>query len=290
MARKLRGSDFLMRWSQGYWSEERLIKAINKTEKYIAIPYGPTGVAPKDPEEFEKYFERLEAADLGKIKRPDVLIFPITKKHVVEEIIDELGGVDELPFISEQHETLKRLLSEATIGIECENSLWRATKMPDFGKELTPMRRLGGRLGLRKNAVLPTVIIKEEDRLPLLEWQNNTGVKIHVWHSFFDRAYGLALDEAQRLIDEGLIEPTVQVFSNPGGAGANKVIYKFYYHYAYELGEMTESPTLKAESIEDDNGHVFPYVTFSGGVIKLREEVIKIIDECEKNKTSSSSD
>ena len=29
--RRLRGSDFLMRWSQGIWSEKRLIDAINKT-------------------------------------------------------------------------------------------------------------------------------------------------------------------------------------------------------------------------------------------------------------------
>ena len=27
--RRLRGSDFLMRWSQGVWSEHRLIEAIN---------------------------------------------------------------------------------------------------------------------------------------------------------------------------------------------------------------------------------------------------------------------
>ena len=30
--RRLRGSDFLMRWSQGQWSEERLTQAINSTE------------------------------------------------------------------------------------------------------------------------------------------------------------------------------------------------------------------------------------------------------------------
>jgi len=27
--RRLRGSDFLMRWSQGVWSEERIIQAVN---------------------------------------------------------------------------------------------------------------------------------------------------------------------------------------------------------------------------------------------------------------------
>ena len=35
--RKLRGSDFLMRWSQGVWSEKRLIDAVNNTGKFYAI-------------------------------------------------------------------------------------------------------------------------------------------------------------------------------------------------------------------------------------------------------------
>lgn len=36
--RRLRGSDFLMRWSQGVWSEDRLIEAVNENGKYFAIP------------------------------------------------------------------------------------------------------------------------------------------------------------------------------------------------------------------------------------------------------------
>jgi len=46
--RRLRGSDFLMRWSQGNWSEEQLVQAVNRTGTYVAFPYGPTGVAPDD--------------------------------------------------------------------------------------------------------------------------------------------------------------------------------------------------------------------------------------------------
>ncbi len=30
--RKLRGSDFLMRWSQGVWSEHRLTESVNRTK------------------------------------------------------------------------------------------------------------------------------------------------------------------------------------------------------------------------------------------------------------------
>ena len=70
--RRLRGSDFLMRWSQGVWSEKRLLEAVNATGEFYAIPYGPSGVAPTGSvREFELYFERLEAAGLGQIKRPE---------------------------------------------------------------------------------------------------------------------------------------------------------------------------------------------------------------------------
>lgn len=46
--RRLRGSDFLMRWSQGRWSEDRVTQAVNETDIYFALPYGPSGVAPDD--------------------------------------------------------------------------------------------------------------------------------------------------------------------------------------------------------------------------------------------------
>ena len=49
-----------MRWQQGVWSENRLIQAINETENYYAIPYGPSGTAPSDDiREYELCFERL---------------------------------------------------------------------------------------------------------------------------------------------------------------------------------------------------------------------------------------
>lgn len=72
--------------------------------------------------------------------------------------------------------------------------------MPDFNTPMKPQKRLGGKLGLSKTAVLPTVIIKGEDFGPLGKWQKENNIPIHVWHVFFDRAYGLSFDEAQRQI------------------------------------------------------------------------------------------
>ncbi|RMG88491.1 MAG: AccI family restriction endonuclease, partial [Bacteroidetes bacterium] len=257
--RRLRGSDFLMRWSQGVWSEKRISAAINKTEKYFATAYGPSSTAPtNDVRAFELYFERLEAAGLGKLKRPDLLIYGKKDEKRVLQITENFGGEDELPFVKE--EDLSELLDMAVCAIECENSLWVAEKMPAYGERLRPMRRLGGKLGLPKSAVLPTVILKEEDRGRLLAWEDKNKVPVHLWHVFFDRAYGLSLREAQRLIDEQLILPHEQVFQAPGGATTRKAIYKFYYHYAYNLGVALERPVLEPKYIEDKNGHILPYV------------------------------
>lgn len=276
--RKLRGSDFLMRWSQGVWSEKRLIDATNKTNQFYAIPYGPSGTAPtNDVRAFELYFERLEAAGLGHIKRPDLLVFKIADKPFVDKFIAGIGGEKELPFITE--DKLLPLIQRAIIAVECENSLWVAEKMPNFKTPMKAQKRLAGKLGLAKNAVLPTVIIKEEDRLPLSNWQEENKVPIHVWHVFFDRAYGLSFDEAQRLVDEGLILPTEQVFQAPGGATTKKAIYKYYYHYAYLLGIANERPQLIPAFIEDKNGHILPYVKFEGGSLEITYNALILLNQ-----------
>lgn len=278
--RRLRGSDFLMRWSQGVWSEERLVQAVNETGKYFAMPYGPSGTAPDDDvREFELYFERLEKAGLGKLKRPDLLIFKSSDASEIEAALTSIGGVRELPFTSEEETQMKRLLLKALFAVECENSLWRAKQMPSYGAPLTPQKRLGGKPGLKKTAVLPTVILKEEDRRPLLDWQAQNNVTIHIWHAFFDLAFGLALNTAQQLIKEERILPTIQTFQAPGGATTKKAIYKFYYHYAYELGETLEEPKLIAESITDKNGHILPYVKFDGGKLALHPEALQLLDK-----------
>ena len=84
-----------------------------------------------------------------------------------------------------------------------------------------------------KAAVLPTIIIKEEDRAPLKNWQSKRKIPIHVWHAFFDDAFGISFSAAEKLFARGDIAPTEQVFQAPGGATTKKVIYKIYYRYAY---------------------------------------------------------
>jgi len=267
-----------MRWSQGVWSEERIVQAVNETSLYFALPYGPSGTAPDDdPKAFELYFERLEKAGLAGIKRPDLLIFPKRHEAPAQEIVRALGGVQELPFTPEDSESITELLSHAILAVECENSLWKAKSMPYYGSKLEPQKRLGGQLGLKKSAVLPTVILKEEDRSPLHEWQRQRKMPIHIWHVFYDLAFGLALDTAERLIRSGEIQPTEQVFQAPGGATTRKIIYKFYYQHAYPLGDAMSEPTLVADCIQDKNGHILPYVKFHGGRLILHREALDVL-------------
>lgn len=277
--RRLRGSDFLMRWSQGVWSEERLIQAINDSQTFFAMPYGPSGAAPDDVREFELYFERLEAAGLGSIKRPDLLVFNVHDQAMVEGVVGAIGGIGQLPFMREDSHAVQHLLAKALLAVECENSLWKGQLMPDYRAELKPQKRLGGKLGLKKNAVLPTVILKEEDREPLQRWQNANRIPIHIWHTFYDMAFGVSFDRAQELIEDGLIMPTEQVFQAPGGATTKKAIYKLYYHYGYPLCDATEEPVLNAQFIQDKNGHILPYVHFDGGKMTLRNEALEILRE-----------
>lgn len=277
--RRLRGSDFLMRWSQGVWSEKRICHAVNRLKGYFALEYGPSGVAPDgNPRAFELYFERLEKAGKAKIKRPDLLIFPKSKQEAVKRIVERFGGKAELPFIAEKR--LSNLLSMAIMAVECENSLWRAKKMPRYGCELRPQRRLKMQLGVAKTAVLPNIIIKDEDLPNLRNWQRRTGVKVHIWQVFFDLAFGMALDTATRMIRKEAIVPNTQVYQAPGGATTNKDIYRFPYHFAYELGKVVSEPRLRADVVEDKNGHILPYVRFDGGNLSISrsgKEVLEMI-------------
>jgi hypothetical protein len=214
---------------------------------------------------------------LRDLKRPDLLVFQGKDRAKVRALVKNSGGVRELPFTPEDNANIEELLSLAILAVECENSLWKAQLMPDYGAELRPQKRLHGRLGLKKSAVLPTIIVKQEDRQPLRTWQDRHGVPIHIWHIFYDLGYGLALTEAERLIDQGLTAPTVQTFQAPGGATTSKAIYKFYYHYGYRLSETTEEPKLTAKHIVDKNGHILPYVHFEGGTMSLTSEALHVL-------------
>lgn len=290
--RRLRGSDFLMRWQQGVWSEHRLKDAVNGTEEFYCISYGPSGVAPHAVREYELYFEALEAAGLGTEKRPDLLVFRKTDESRVQQLLaDDVGAITvpvptespeaKLPFVPETDKAIRELLSLALCAVECENSLWVAKSMPCYGIPLKPMKRLGGKLGLAQGKVAPTLIVKDEDIGPLEQWQTTNGVPIHVWHAFFDMAFGLSLDDALGLIRDGGVKADIQTYQAPGGQISKKAIYKFNYQLGYPVGETDPAnlPTLIADEVQDKNGHILPYVRFHGGSLLLSSRVIGILGQ-----------
>jgi hypothetical protein len=264
-----------------------------------------TSVAPSEPREMELYFERLDKA--GAVgKQPDLLILPRDEYEAVRPQLDEIGLAN-LPFTPEAD--LDFLRSRATIAVEVENSLWVAHKMPDYGKEvrlaelITKTRRfrkpesiarwerwtkgvwqfinasperkeLKGFLESKK---VPTIIIKDEDLAPLIEWENNFDIPIFVFHVFYDQAYHISLREARELIEAGVVLPIEQTFYAPSGPTTSKAIYKIWYTLAYPLGTMTQQPEMSAKFIQDKNGHILPYVHFSGGEMRLSEEALTLL-------------
>lgn len=209
------------------------------------------------------------------MKRPVLLVVRRSDEAAVGREIGSLGGATELPFTPEAR--LGGLLERAVMAIECENSLWKAARMPGYGAPLTPQRRLGGRPGLPKSAVAPTIIIKREDLRPLGDWELSAHVPIHIWHAFFDLAFGLSFRRAEELISAGDIAPTDQTFQSPGGVVTRKQIFKIYYQHAYQVGRARSEPELLADSIEDKNGHILPFVRFEGGRLTLDPAALSVL-------------
>lgn len=212
-------------------------------------------------------------------KRPDLLVFRREDRAAAERLVERIGGEERLPFTNDMDERVQALLDKAILAVECENSLWHASKMPGYGKEMNTRRLAQGKPGFAKKAVLPTIIVKDEDIARLESWQGHHRVPIHVWHVFFDRAFGISFDRARELFGTGRIARTEQTFQAPGGATTRKGIYRIYYHYAYELGVAVEEPALKAQAITDKNGHVLPYVTFEGGRLQLGNAAIGVLSD-----------
>jgi hypothetical protein len=137
--RRLRGSDFLMRWAQGRWSEEIVIRTLNKTKQFGVIPYGPSTVAPEDPNKLELFFQKMDKIN-HEGKRPDLLLYDkATYDWTRSEVNRRFGSVEKVAETSSSE--LKDLISKAFAALEVENSLWVTEKMPGFGKPFSRYTR-----------------------------------------------------------------------------------------------------------------------------------------------------
>lgn len=268
-----RGSDFLMRFSQGRWSEDRIIEAINSQTKYAAIRYGLSMVGPTDPARWKEHW--LQYQDFTAYgKRPDLLLF---KKAVARRVLrDPTTGKPIEDLLTVPDNLVGEIIANAVAGLECENSLWIVRKMPAFEK---PRTLRGGKTGFRKTDIIPTVIVKREDVASLEKWTSRYKKPIYVVQVFYDRAYMAEFGEILRHDKRGTARIVAQKFSNRGGGVTIKETINLPYTYATQFGHSEEEPALVPEVIKEDNGHLLPYVRFEGGRLKIHEDAIKEWDQ-----------
>jgi hypothetical protein len=271
--RRLRGSDFLMRWAQGRWSEEIVIRALNQSNQFGVIPYGPSTVAPEDPNELELFFEKMDAiAQEG--KRPDLLLYDKqTCQWAQSELERRLGSVEKMAETPSAR--LRDVIIQARAALEIENSLWVTEKMPGFGKPFSRYTRGKNKGRLKPSGVIPTIIVKEEDIPRLRQWEDDYGVPIYVVHIFYDRGYFIKFSKVLDLLDSGELGMETQRFTNPDGTAASpKQIVKVPYILCKEFGTVS-GQTLSPRTFVDKNGKVMTYVTFSDGDVHLSPAVFE---------------
>jgi hypothetical protein len=271
--RRLRGSDFLMRWSQGRWSEEVVIRTINATKELGAIPYGPSTVAPDDPQELERFFEVMDRI-LEEGKRPDALLFDRASYEWARKVVvNRLGNAE---MVARTPSTqIRDVISKARVALEIENSLWHCEKMPGFGKPFSRFIRGKHKGRLKPAGIIPTIIVKKEDISGLQKWEADFGVPIVVVHVFYDRGFFIRFREIIRLLDSGDVGFEPQKFTNPDGTAATpKDIIKIPYVLCKPFG-IVRNQQLVPKTFIDKNGKVMTYATFVGGDISLSQEFVE---------------
>lgn len=292
-----RGSDLAMRYAQGQWSEERVVESINVSESYRALPYGLSQVGPENKEDIPAYWEKFRQAEsVG--KRPDILVL---RRGDFERLNDRLP---EDPTVAMDDEPTP-FIEAAICGIEAENSLWVAEKMPDYGVEKIT----------RKDFIAPTIIVKEQDAPELVAWQQHHGVPVCVVQVFFDRSYIMRLDDILAAVDEieaasrgegvgslGIapldekenkkraneLQKRLGVFikeqnypDSRTGTSTKKVTYRTHHTRAKEFGVLDPEnpPTYIPKVMVEKNGKIMSYVHFEGGILKLSEPALRLFEE-----------
>jgi len=270
-----------MRFHQGRWSEDRIIEGVNNTANYRAVPYGRSQVYVDDEREtIEEYWEKYSGIEKHG-KRPDILVF---RKKIYEKIE---GRLAEDPTLMDEDEW-RPLVAQSLCGIEAENSLWRASKMPDKDLKL-PLPR-------KSNIIAPNVWIKAEDVERLLEWQRAYEKPIYVVQVFFDVGYTARLEYILGLVQDirkykdeqqmnrqmkrlGLLITTQKYTDSRTGISEEKEVLRLHPAAATLFGSVSEEPSLEPKVLESKSGKIMPYVYFSGGTLILTKAILDEWDQ-----------
>ncbi len=247
---------FLSTIAQGMWAEEKLIEAINSTDKLIAIRYGQSrynGELISNKEAWQKYIERVYSQMSIYGKRPDLLIF--RKEDIVDlDIPTDISERDE--------EDIKDIVFKAVAGIECRSSSYYydiyVKARGNEGKELS-------------------ITVKDEDLERLNKWRKTyCGSKpLYYVQLFFDKGFYISYDHILKLINLRRRGTRIRHYRFETDRTTGKATHFIGMSHAKEGLIAVESPKLTAKSIVAWDGKVYAIRMPEGGKYKLTDEFIK---------------
>jgi AccI restriction endonuclease len=265
---RFRGENFKGKWSLGSWAEQKIINAINASENFRAVSYGKSGVSTaKTKEEVCDYWNlHKERESFG--KRPDVLVF---EKSIFDELINDEKKAELLKDLAGNLEAdVEEIVNASLLGIESEASIWQGEKMKHFGRNWA--EKTGGLKPLNevKTWTAPTVIVKDEDLQPLIDWQNYYQKPIYIVHLFYDMALMLNFSKLRQYIAEGTVKGEIFDYGK-----ASKTIYKTFYGLATEFGKFTELAEIIPFVSQTNGGKFEADLYFEGGEIIISQDTIQ---------------
>ena len=263
---RFRGDNFKGKWSLGSWAEQKIISAINNSDSLRAVSYGKSGVSSaRNLQERKDYWNlHKERESFG--KRPDILVF---ERSVFENLSSKYSTfLNNLPDNLESD--VQEIVESSLLAIESEASIWQGEKMKHYGRNwsektgnLKPLREV-------KSWTAPTVIVKDEDLQPLVDWQNYYQKPIYIVHLFYDMALMLNFSKLREYIAEGTVKGEIFDYGK-----ASKTIYKTFYGLATEFGKFTELAEIIPFVSQTNGGKFEADLYFEGGEIVISQDTIQ---------------
>lgn len=265
---RFRGENFKGKWSLGSWAEQKIINAINDSECFRAVSYGKSGVSTaKTKEEVRDYWNlHKERESFG--KRPDVLVF---EKDIYAKLLEDEKKAEFLKDLAGNLESdISEIVNASLLGIESEASIWQGEKMKHFGRNWSEKTGNLKPLNEVKTWTAPTVIVKDEDLQPLVDWQDYYQKPIYIVHLFYDMALMLNFSKLREYIADGIVEGEIFDYGK-----ASKTIYKTFYGLATEFGKFTELAEIIPFVSQTNGGKFEADLYFEGGEIVISQDTIQ---------------
>ncbi len=262
---RFRGDNFKGKWSLGSWAEQKIISAINVSDSLRAVSYGKSGVSSaRNLQERQEYWNlHKERESFG--KRPDVLVF---EKSVFETLTSKYSStLDNLP--NNLENDIQEIVESSLLAIESEASIWQGEKMKHFGRNWSDKTGNLKPLSEVKSWTAPTVIVKDEDLQPLIDWQTYYQKPIYIVHLFYDMALMLNFSKLREYISDGTVKGEIFDYGK-----ASKTIYKTFYGLAQEFGKFTELAEIIPFVSQTNGGKFEADLYFEGGEIEINQATI----------------